>query len=394
MNSRNSAQLFLSDHTHGEVLKFKILTMKKATVVLTLKLILCGMLSFAQKPKELLYIGTYTEKGKGIYVYEFDRNNLSFKELQVLPSKVSPSFLEFHPNRKYMYSANEGNGTISAYKIDQTTGHLTLLNSQPARGDGPCHVSVDPKGRFIYVSNYGSGNLTVYLLNKDGSLGTLADTVQDKGTGSQTPHMHSIIPSVDGKFIYASDLGIDKIMVYLVDPTTGKLTPASVPYAEVKAGDGPRHFAITPNGNFGYSAGELTSTVNAFQIVENTGALIPIQSISMLPKGFTGKSYAADIHLSPDGKYLYASNRGHDSVVIYAVDSRTGRLKVVDFVETQGKHPRNFNLDKDGELIFVANRDNNNVVIFKRNKTDGKLIYTGKEISIPTPVCVKPYVLE
>jgi 6-phosphogluconolactonase len=368
--------------------------MRKSIIIVTLNLLFCGMSTFAQKPKELLYIGTYTEKGEGIYVYEFDRSNLSYKELQIVPSKNSPSFLEFHPNGQYLYTANEGNGTISSYAIDPASGKLRLLNSQPAQGDGPCHVSVDPKGRFIFVSNYGSGSLAVYLLRADGSIGALADKIQNKGTGSQTPHMHSVIPSADGEYIYASDLGIDKILIYKVDPTTGKLTPATVPYAEVKAGDGPRHFAITPNGNFGYSAGELTSTVNAFQIVKNTGALVPIQSISMLPKGFTGKSYAADIHISPDGKYLYASNRGHESVVIYDIDSKTGNLTVVDFAETHGKHPRNFNLDNTGALVFVANRDNNNIVIFKRNKTDGKLTYTGKEISIPTPVCVKPYVLK
>jgi 6-phosphogluconolactonase len=352
------------------------------------------MTSFAQKPKELLYIGTYTEKGEGIYVYEFDRSNLTYKQLQIVPSKNSPSFLEFHPNGRNLYAANEGNGTISSYTIDPASGKLRLLNSQSAQGDGPCHVSVDPKGRFIYVSNYSSGNLAVYRIQKDGSIGALADKIQNKGTGSQTPHMHSIIPSADGKFIYASDLGIDKILVYIVDGTTGKLTPATVPYAEVNAGDGPRHFAITPDGNFGYSAGELTSTINAFQVVKNTGALVPIESISMLPRDFTGKSYAADIHLSPDGRFLYASNRGHDSVVIYAIDPKTGKLTVIDYTPAQGKHPRNFNLDATGTLVFVANRDNNNVVIFKRDKTDGKLTATGKEISIPTPVCVKPYVLK
>jgi 6-phosphogluconolactonase len=357
-------------------------------------LLFAATMLFAQKPKEILYIGTYTQKGQGIYVYEFDHNDLSYKELQIIPSKISPSFLEFHPSKKYLYSANEGDGTISSYKIDPASGKLTVMNSQPSQGKGSCHVSVDPKGRFIYVSNYGSGDLAVYLLNKDGSIGALADTIQDKGTGSQKPHMHSIIPSADGKFIYASDLGIDKIMVYSVDQKTGKLTPGAVPYVEVKAGDGPRHLAIDPKGNFAYSACELSSTVNVFQIVKATGALVPIERISMVPKDFTGKTYAADIHMSSDGKFLYASNRGHESLVIYAVDSKTGKLTVVDFAETHGKHPRNFNIDPKGDLVFVANRDNNNVVIFKRNATDGKLTYTGKEISLPTPVCIKPLYLQ
>ena len=206
--------------------------------------------------------------------------------------------------------------------------------------------------------------------------------------------MHSIIPSADGQFVYASDLGIDKIMVYQVDQQTGKLTPGAVPYVEVKSGDGPRHLAIHPNGNFAYSAGELSSSVNSFQIVKNSGALVPLERVSMLPADFKGKSFAADIHFSPDGKFLYASNRGHESLAIYAVNAQTGKLTIAGHADTHGKHPRNFNMDASGDLLFVANRDNNNVVIFTRNKENGQLTYTGKEMSIPTPVCVKILGLE
>ena len=365
--------------------------MKKT--ILTSLFALTAMITFAQK-KELLYVGTYTQKGEGIYVYDLDREKLTTKELQVLVNKNSPSFLEFHPNRKFLYSANEENGTISAHKIDPVSGKLSVLNTQPSQGSGSCHVSIDPKGRFIYVSNYGSGDLAVYLLNNDGSIGALADSIQDKGGTGQKPHMHSIIPSSDGKFVYASDLGIDKIMIYMVDQKTGKLTPGSVPYVEVTKGDGPRHLAIHPNGNFAYSAGELSSSVNSFQIVKNSGALVPLERVSMLPSDFTGKSSAADIHFSPDGKFLYASNRGHDSIVIYAVNAQTGKLTLVGHTNTHGKHPRNFNMDATGELLFVANKDSDNVVVFKRDKETGKLTYTEKQLSIPTPVCAKPFVLE
>ncbi|QRR04121.1 lactonase family protein [Dyadobacter sandarakinus] len=351
-------------------------------------------MGFAQKQKEILYVGTYTQKGEGIYVYEFDRSNLSWKELQVLTNKNSPSFLEFHPSKKFMYSANEGNNTVSSYTIDQATGKLADLNSKPALGRGPCHVSVDPKGRFLYVSNYGSGQLGVYLLNPDGTIGAVADSIQDKGGPGQKPHMHSVVPSADGKYIYASDLGIDKIMIYSVDQKTGKLSPAGVPYVEVKKGDGPRHFAIHPSGNFGYSACELGSVVNAFKIVKNTGALVPLERVTMLPEDFTGKSYAADIHFSPDGKFLYASNRGHESLAIYAIDAQTGKMTIAGHADTHGKHPRNFLVDAKGELVVVTNRDNDNVVFFKRNAADGQLTYTGKEISIPTPVCVKQLFLK
>ena len=366
--------------------------MKKITLLTCF--LLAGMAAFAQKPKEMIYVGTYSEKGEGIYVYEFNRENLAAKQVQILANKKSPSFLEFHPNKKFLYSANEGKGTITAYKIDPADGKISAMNEKSAFGNGSCHVSVDPKGRFIYVSNYGSGNLAVYLLNKDGSIGALADTIQDKGAASQKPHMHSIIPSADGNFVYASDLGIDKIMIYQVDQQTGKLTPGAVPYVEVKSGDGPRHLAITPDGNFAYSAGELSSSVNSFQIVKNSGALVPMERVSMLPADFKGKSSAADIHISPDGKFLYASNRGHESIAIYAIDAKTGKLTIAGHADTHGKHPRNFNMDASGDLLFVANRDNDNVVIFKRNKETGQLIYTEKEMSIPTPVCVKQLFLK
>ena len=366
----------------------------KRKILLFTCFIFFAMTAFAQNQKEIIYVGTYSQKGEGIYVYEFDRKNLATKQIQILANKNSPSFLELHPNKKYLYSANEENGTISAYKIDPASGKLSALNTQPAQGSGSCHVSVDPKGSFIYVSNYGSGDLAVYLLNKDGSIGTLVDTIQDKGAASQKPHMHSIIPSADGQFVYASDLGIDKIMVYQVDQQTGKLTPGAVPYVEVKSGDGPRHLAIHPNGNFAYSAGELSSSVNSFQIVKNSGVLVPLERVSMLPADFKGKSFAADIHFSPDGKFLYASNRGHESLAIYAVNAQTGKLTIAGHADTHGKHPRNFNMDASGDLLFVANRDNNNVVIFTRNKENGQLTYTGKEMSIPTPVCVKILGLE
>ncbi|TLU99455.1 lactonase family protein [Dyadobacter luticola] len=358
--------------------------------ILTFFCLISAVMTFAQKSsKEILYVGTYTQKGEGIYVYELDRKDFSIKELQVLTSKTSPSFLEFHPNKKYLYAANEGNNTVSSFSIDQSTGKMTSVNAKSSLGKGPCHVAVDPKGRFLYVSNYGSGQLGVYLLNADGTIGAAADSIQDKGAAGQKPHMHSVIPSADGKFIYASDLGIDKILIYAVDQKTGKLTPGSVPYAEVKAGDGPRHFAIHPNGNFGYSACELGSVVNSFKIVKNSGALVPMERVTMLPGDFTGKSYAADIHFSPDGKFLYASNRGHESLAIYAVDAQTGKLTVAGHADTHGKHPRNFLIDQKGDFSIVTNRDNDNVVFFTRDAKTGQLTYTGKEISVPTPVCVK-----
>lgn len=340
------------------------------------------------KEKEILYIGTYTPKGEGIYVYKFDPAGFEFEQVQVAENKKSPTFLAFHPSKKVLYAADEGAGLIESYRIDPVNGKLTALGERSAQGNGPCHISVDPKGRFVYVSNYGSGDLAVYHLLPDGSLGELADSIQNVGVGDQKPHMHSIIPSSDGKFIYASDLGVDKIFVYEVEGKTGKLKPASIAFASFTPGAGPRHFDIHPNGKWAYSAAELNSTVVAFKRDPATGAIKEIQAINMLPEGFTGKSSAADIHISPDGKFVYASNRGDESIVIYSIDQSTGKLTLVGHEKTDGKHPRNFLMDKNGKFLLVANKDTDNIVVFTRDAKTGKLTNTGKQLSIPNPVCI------
>lgn len=367
-------------------------------------LILAGPLVVAQQSgaKEILYAGTFSERGsQGIYVLQFDRATGKLTELQTVSGKESPSFLEVHPNGKYLYAVyREGmtkedkNGTVAAYSIDQSTGKLTKINEQSSEGSGPCHVSLDPKGRFAYVSNYGGGNLAVYPVNKDGSLDKSSDVVQHEGgsvnQNRQTaPHMHSIIPTRNGKFIYASDLGIDKIMIYKVNHKTGKLSAAKSPFVESTAGSGPRHFALHPNGSFAFSAEELSSTIASFKVDKSTGALNQVDRVTMLPDDFDGNNSAADIHVSPDGKFVYASNRGHDSLVIYAIDPDSGKLTFVGHEGTRGEHPRNFCIDNKGAYVFVANRDNDNVVVFKRDAASGKLTYTGEEASVPAVVCIQ-----
>ncbi|WP_109674014.1 lactonase family protein [Dyadobacter jejuensis] len=338
--------------------------------------------------KDRLYIGTYTQKGAGIYVYEFNPENYKTRQIQVLESKTSPSFLAIHPSKRFLYAANEGNNTVASYRIDPSTGELAALNAKPSGGSGPCHVSLDPKGKLLFISNYGSGSLAVYSLQNDGQVGQLIDTVQNPTLNGKKPHMHSIIPSADGRFIYASDLGNDRIYLYDVDAASGKIHPGQQPFVAVQAGDGPRHFTLHPNGQYAYSAGELNSVVNVFSVHPTTGALKAIQRISMLPKDYSEKSSAADIHISADGKFLYASNRGHESLVIYEVDGNTGLLKTLDFQNSGGKHPRNFFLDPKGEFSIITNRDTDNVVLFKRNRQSGLLQPTEWSLSIPTPVFV------
>ncbi|MGF1636192.1 MAG: lactonase family protein [Cyclobacteriaceae bacterium] len=375
----------------------------KTLILLTLALI---NLSEAVASKEYIYIGTFKgRESEGIYVYEFNRNDRSFTQVQVLKSKESPGFLSIHPTKKYLYAVNnEGvatdsnNGSVSAFKIDPASGKLELINEVSAKGKGPCHISIDPKGEFAYVSNYSSGSLVAYRILGDGSLSEATDVVQHEGSSinpsrQKEPHMHSAIPSTDGKFIFASDLGIDKIAVYQIIRQSGKLEATGDP-GIANPGAGPRHFTIHPGGKFAYSAEELTSTVSTYAKNKSTGSLSAIQHISMLPDDYQGLgNSAADIHTSPDGKFLYASNRGHDSLVIYEIDQRTGKLSLIGHSPTLGGHPRNFCMDSQGEFVLVANRDADNVVLFERDKTKGTLSPAEVELNIPMAVCVIQLIL-
>lgn len=363
-----------------------------------ISLMLEGLVS--AQTTDIIYAGTNSTRGsKGIYVFSFDRKQMVFNEIQTVGGGESPNFLALGPGKKYLYAAyskgtlSDSKGSVMSFFIDPKKGTLTKINEQSSQGAGPAHVSVDPKGRFVYISNYSAGNLAVYPINKDGSLGEASDIVQHFGKGTVTsrqegPHVHSTIPSADGRFIYVSDLGIDKIMIYEVKEQ-GKLIPASTPFVSSFAGSGPRHFVIHPNGNFAYSAEELTSTVASYSLNKATGELVPLSREKMLPDDFTSRNSAADIHFSPDGKFLYASNRGHESLVIYRVDPRNGKLVLVGHENTGGKHPRNFMIDKYGEFALVANRDTDNIVVLKRNKKTGTLLSTGKQITVPAVIALQ-----
>ncbi len=350
--------------------------------------------------KDIIFAGTNSLRGsKGIYVLSFDRKQMIFEEIQTVGGGESPNFLALSKNRKYLYAAYSkgtqpgGMGSVMAFSVDSKSGKLNKLNEQSSEGAGPAHVSLDPKGRFAYVSNYSAGNLAVYPINKDGSLGKSIDIVKHFGKSvvssrQEAPHVHSAIPSGDGKFLYVSDLGIDKIMIYEVT-NTGKLIPAATPFVSSMAGSGPRHLAIHPNGRFAYSVEELTSTVAAYQIEKVSGSLKPLERAKMLPDNFTARNSAADIHFSPDGKYLYASNRGHESLVIYSVNPTNGRLHVIGHQNTGGQHPRNFMIDKKGDYLLTANRDTDNIVVFKLDKKTGKLTPTGTEIKVPAVIALQ-----
>ena len=367
-------------------------------------LLLISAVALAQpSSQDILYVGTYADRGsQGIYVLAFDRTTGTLAERQTIQGKESPSFLAIHPNGKYLYAvyregknAQDKNGTVTAFAIDPKNGKLRKINEQSSEGPGPCHVSIDPAGKLAYVSNYSGGSLAAYPIGPDGRLGEASEMIQHTGGSvnpnrQQEPHMHSIIPSADGNIVYASDLGTDKIMMYRPDRSSGELSPAEPPFATSTPGAGPRHFALHPSGSWAFSIEELSSTIASYRVDKGSGAMSLVDRATTLPKGASAEGNStADIHVSPDGKFVYGSNRGHNSIVIYAIDTDTGKLTYVGNESTRGERPRNFCMDQQGEFIWVANRDTDNVVVFRRDADSGKLTYSGNEIKVPAAVCIQ-----
>ena len=350
----------------------------------------------------LVYIGTYTRgKSEGIYVYRMEKSTGAMEFASVTGGVENPSFLAIHPQRSYLYAVSEvGNlagkpsGAVSAFSIDSKTGGLIYLNHQPSKGAGPCHLSVDQTGQFVLVANYGSGSVAVLPIQSDGRLGEATDFVQHQGSSidprrQRGPHAHSIMLDKANRCVFVPDLGLDKIMIYRLDLTQGKLEPNDEPWAKVKAGTGPRHFAFHPSGRYAYVINELDSTLTAFNYDGERGRLREIQTVSTLPDGFSDTSHCADVHISPSGKFIYGSNRGHDSIVIFEIDEATGRLTYAGHEPTQGKTPRNFAIDPTGTFLLAANQSTDNIVTFRIDQQTGKLTATGHTVEVPTPVCLK-----
>jgi 6-phosphogluconolactonase len=357
------------------------------------------------KHQYLVYVGTYTEHGtnsKGIYAYRFNPDSSQITPLGVAAETINPSFVAVHPNHRFLYAVNEvtnykgqSSGAISAFAIDQATGKLTLLNEVPSRGADPCYVTLDRTGKYVLVANYTGGNVAVFPVREDGRLADASAFVQHTGHGpnaerQEGPHAHSIDLSPDNRFALVDDLGLDELLVYRFDAAKGSLTPNDPPFARLDAGAGPRHFALRPDGKFAYVISEMKGTVTVFSNDEKTGTLHRLQTISTLPKDFTGTIEDAEVQVHPSGKYLYASNRGGgNSIAVFAIDGDKGTLTSVEYVPTQGKTPRNFEIDPTGSLLFVANQESYNIVIFRIDAKTGKLTPTGQVLDVPAPVCVK-----
>ena len=345
----------------------------------------------------IVYVGTYTKPSghaDGIYVYRMDQASGALTPLQTVAGVTNPSFLAIDPQQRYLYAVNElQTGGVSAFAIDPASGGLAPLNQQPSNGSFPAHLTVDPSGRYVLVANYGTGNWEVLPIGADGRLGSPTDLEQDTGTGpnlsrQEGPHAHMIVFDAQGRNVVGCDLGADKIMVWHLDTTAGKLIPNSPPWWTLDAGSGPRHIAFHPGGRYAYAIKELDSTITAFAYDAGRGALQALQAVSTLPNGFTGQSACAEIVVHPSGKFVYGSNRGHDSIAAFAIDQGTGLLTLLQHQSTGGKTPRNFNLDPSGTFLYAANQNSDTIVTFRIDGSTGMLTPTGQVTQTPTPVCV------
>ena len=369
-----------------------------------------GLAASAQGPSPaaagiLVYLGTYTgEKSRGIYVSRLDPSTGTLSPPELAAETPNPSYLAIAPSGRYVYAANEINtfegqptGSVSAFATDRTTGRLTPVNAQPSGGSGPAHLVTDRTGRHVLVANYGGGSVAVLPIDaSSGALKGPSDIERHTGSGAnparqKSPHAHSVNLDPAERFAYVADLGIDKIMIYRFDPAAGSLSPADPASAAAAPGAGPRHFAIHPGGRFAYAINELDCTITVYRVDPQTGALDLVQTISTLPAGVgVEKGFStADVQVHPSGRFLYGSNRGHDSLAVFAIDQATGRLTLVQHEPTGGSTPRAFGIAPGGDFLLAANQRSDSVVVFRVALDTGRLTPTGSRIAVGSPVCVK-----
>lgn len=355
--------------------------------------------AFAQ---ETLYVGTFSVRGsEGIYSYSFDREQKSFTLLQAIATPESPSYIALSTEGDVLYSANRGGteqhpdwGSVSSFSINNDTRKLSPLNEISSYGISPCHIAVDDHQDWLYVSHYGGGSLSVFSTEPNGRIDALADSVQHTGSSihpdrQKTSHVHSIQAIPQSNYFISADLGLDYLKIYEMKGYAA--VPAPVSFITTEAGAGPRHFAQMKDTPYIYVAEELTCTVSVHHLDMDQHKTYQIQRLSTLPDSLSVDNpetafSVADIHISPDGKFLYVSNRGHNSLAIFLIDSDTGTLTTVDHASTLGETPRNFMIDPQGEFVFVANQNSDNITLFQRDSSSGRLTYTGTEIPVPSPV--------
>lgn len=348
----------------------------------------------------LLFIGSYAStEGPGVYVYELNVDTEELKQLDQVSGLSNPTFINVDAGTRKLYAIAEatvnGNkgGAAASFQIDVANGKLTELNREPNLESTTCHINRSQDDRFLVVSSYHGGTVGLVELNQDGTVGKLLDTKQHTGHGADPerqdkPHVHSAFFSPDGQYLFVCDLGIDVVRTYTINKESRSLdfhADTTLP-----PGSGPRHLTFHPNGKYVYVINEVNSTIAAFSYAKDSGKLGALEVVPTLPEGFEGENTTAEITVSKDGRYLYGSNRGHDSIVVYAVNPDSGKLSYIEHVSSEGGHPRHFALTPDGSLLIAANRDSNNLAVFRVNKETGRLTFTGKTAEVSKPVCVQP----
>jgi 6-phosphogluconolactonase len=349
----------------------------------------------------LVYFGTYTgADSKGIYVSRFDPDTGKLSEPTLAAESVNPAFLTLAPDRRFLFAVNEteqfngqAGGAVSAFKLDASSGKLEFLNQQPSGGTDPCHLVTDPGGKYVLVANYTSGSVAALPVETNGTLDPASSVIQHRGSSVNRerqagPHAHCVAVDPAQHRVFVCDLGLDKVMIYRLSETDGKLTPEEIPSAGLKPGSGPRHIVFSSDRRHAYVLSEMGATLTVFRYNPEHGDLNEIQTVSTLPEDFHGKNTSAEVALLPSGKFIYASNRGDDSIAVFAVDEASGRLSFVERQSSHGKTPRCFAIDPTGHYLIAANQNSENVVVFRIDAQTGKLTWTGQTIEVGKPVCV------
>jgi 6-phosphogluconolactonase len=351
-----------------------------------------------------VYVGTFTGgrggSSKGIYSFRFQPATGTLGAAKVVAETDSPSFLAVNPTNQFLYSVNnimnyqgQNAGSVSSFAIDPATGDLKFLNRVSSHSPGPTHLSVDHTSKALLVANYQGGSVASFPIKADGSLGEMVSFDQHSGSSVNparpaVPHAHEMAVSPDNRFVFTPELGLDRVMSYRLDPVKATLTPNEPAFVAVNPGSGPRHMIFHPNGRFAYSVNETGSSVTGYTYDRQRGILTVIETLPTIPEDFKGTNAAAEIATDPAGKFLYASNRGHDTIAVFAIDAAKGTLKPLERIATTGKFPRYFTFDPTGEYVLVAHQNSDNVVLFRFDKETGHLTPTGASIPVPSPVCL------
>ena len=354
----------------------------------------------AAPTRALVCFGSYSSPDKeSVHLFQLNLQDGSLKKLNAVDGLSNPSFLKIHPNGKYLYTVNEvstfdgkKSGGVTAFALDVNGGKLNKINQQPSGDTGPCHLTVDATGKYVLVAHYGGGSTSVLPIKKDGSVGAVVSQIKHKGSSvhsrQKAPHAHAVHVGPNNKFAFAPDLGIDKVLVFSFDENTGAIAETKFDGAKLEPGSGPRHFDFHPDGKFAYVINEIKQTVTAFRYNAKRGRLRTLQTLSTVPHPVDGNS-TAEVLVHPTGQFLYGSNRGHNSIAMFRINEKNGKLTALGHESTRGSTPRNFGIDPTGQFLLAANQQSDNVAVFRINQDTGKLKFTGNEIKLSKPVCVR-----